>query len=253
MAGQTWLQYAGTYEEEISGAATGITADPAGAAGGTLLTKKFNRVDTVAGINHSVKLPAAKVGKKIFVLNNAGLASLNVLVLPQTGEYIDGYLNGNDVGGLGYVARIPGLQMMTYECYDDGKWTTVKNPRILSFETRVEVLQADIQTSFTTPVTLILQHGSYIIDPISILRTSTNGGYSINTNGAITSDFAKVEQEHTSFDYDLTFSQWKKCIPNANGAYLAPQTGLFFYTKSGNPTGAGGNIKFRIAYNLYLP
>jgi len=88
---QTWLSKYSTYEEEVTGSATGITAFAGGGQGSaTELTSKFNSVDTCATDKDSVKLVAALIGKKQYLFNNtAKLLS----VFPQTGEYINGVIN----------------------------------------------------------------------------------------------------------------------------------------------------------------
>lgn len=251
---KSWLQKYSTYEEEIHGSATGITAFAGGGqASATQLTEKFNRIDTVGAMNASVKLPLAKVGKKCFVMNSVGTESLLVVVFPQSGEYIDGFLNGNDTGGMTFVSRVPGGQMLTYECYDDGKWTTVQAPKVIVLQKRVVVSQSQVQSSFTTAVNLLNQYGNYVIDPLSVSR-SNGAGYSGNTTGQVTEDSTGVEEPIYEFNYG-TSNGFRKCFPNTNGGggVLAGQQGLYFRTKTGNPTGSGGEIKFYIVFALYLP
>src|SRR3990172_3939467 len=88
---QTWLSKYSTYEEEVTGSATGITAFAGGGqASATELTSKFNSVDTCATDKDSVKLVAALIGKKQYVFNNT---TKLLSVFPQTGEYINGVIN----------------------------------------------------------------------------------------------------------------------------------------------------------------
>ena len=88
---KSWYEKYATYEEAVTGTATGITAYATGGqANAVNLTSKYNSVDTCATALDSVKLVAMLIGKTQYVFNNTA----NVLaVYPQSGEYINGALN----------------------------------------------------------------------------------------------------------------------------------------------------------------
>lgn len=111
---QSWYEKYGTYEEAITGSATGITAFAGGGqASATQLTAKFNNVTVVASNGDSVKLPAALTGSKVYVINTDAAQALDVF--PQSGEYIDAVINAASSIGPGGVSR-------GYICVFTGYW-----------------------------------------------------------------------------------------------------------------------------------
>lgn len=101
---QTWLEKYSTYEDEVTGSATGITAYAGGGqASATQLTAKFNEITVVATNNDSVKLPVAMIGKVVYVLNSDAAQTLRVYA--YSGDYVNLTLNGyadvDSVGGGG--------------------------------------------------------------------------------------------------------------------------------------------------------
>ena len=112
---QTWLEKYSTNEDEITGAITGLTAYAGGGQANALqLTEKFNNV-TISGTNlDSVKLPAALVGKKVYVLNSD--AAQTIAVYCASGDYMNNTLNS-------YKALAVG-QGGFFECIYDGYWVS---------------------------------------------------------------------------------------------------------------------------------
>ena len=110
---QTRLQKYGTYEDEVTGTATGITAFAGGGqASATPLTAKYNNI-TVSGTNgDSVKLPIGLIGKEILVQNSDAAQSINVY--PVSGEYINGVLNN--------PSSILATESKRYVCVYTGYW-----------------------------------------------------------------------------------------------------------------------------------
>lgn len=97
-------------------AKNGITAFASGGqASATLLTDVFNRVTTVATAADSVKLPPAKPGMCLFVMNS-GANSMNVF--PSTGDQI------NAVGANGAYAQAAGTRA-EYFCAVEGTWGSI--------------------------------------------------------------------------------------------------------------------------------
>lgn len=112
---QTWLEKYSTYEDEVTGALTGITAHAGGGqASATQLTAKFNTITTVASINDSVKLPTAIVGKTVYVLNGG---ANTVRVYCTSGDYVNGTLNGYVDAGGSYIGAAIAV------CILDGYWS----------------------------------------------------------------------------------------------------------------------------------
>lgn len=94
----------------------GITAFATGGqTNATQLTKTMNRISVCATLNDSVKLPAAKAGDTLFLVNS-GAASANVF--PATGEQI------NAAGANTAVALAAGSKAM-YFCPVDGRWFSI--------------------------------------------------------------------------------------------------------------------------------
>jgi len=117
---QTWLQKYSTYEEEVTGYATGITAYAGGGqASATALTAKYNNVTVVATNNDSVKLPSALTGKRVLVRNSDAAQTLDVY--PQTGEYIDGNAVNTSVN-IGFNTGA------VFECIVPGYWQSISYP-----------------------------------------------------------------------------------------------------------------------------
>lgn len=101
---------------DMGSAANGITARAGGGqANATALTKAINRVTTVGTAGDSVKLPAAKAGASIAVINSTA-TSMNVF--PQTGEDI------NDLGDNAAYAVAANKAVM-FLCAVDGTWDTI--------------------------------------------------------------------------------------------------------------------------------
>jgi len=117
---QTWLEKYSTYEEEVTGAMTGITAYAGGGqANATQLTAKFNNV-TVSGTNgDSVKLPTAIVGKMVIVCNSD--ATQTIAVFPQTGEYMNGTINASSTISPAMA------EVNIFICPFDGYWFAIGN------------------------------------------------------------------------------------------------------------------------------
>lgn len=112
----TFLEQYSTYEEEVTGALTGITAFAGGGqASATALISKYNNV-TISGADlDSVKLPAALVGKKVCVLNTDAAQTIDVF--PQSGEFMDGVVNAaSNIAAVG--------NGKIYECFFDTYWTS---------------------------------------------------------------------------------------------------------------------------------
>lgn len=96
--------------------AKGITAYAGGLqANATQLTAKYNRVDTVATTNDSVKAPAAVPNDECTVINNA---SNDMHLYPKSGENFYGL-------GANVPIVIVGGQKIKLICYDaeTGVWT----------------------------------------------------------------------------------------------------------------------------------
>lgn len=114
---QTWLEKYSTYEDEITGSLTGITAHAGGGqANATNLTAKYNNVTTVASSADSVKVPSALVGKRICIINTGANA---LSAYGQSGDYVNGTLNDFVTIGAGGNAAV-------FECIFDGYWTVLQ-------------------------------------------------------------------------------------------------------------------------------
>lgn len=87
-----------------------------GQASATALTKQINRVTTVASAADSVKLPAAKAGAEVWVINAAAANAMTVY--PQTGEVINA-LSANT--GLSVAAN----KTIAFVCAVDGTWNSL--------------------------------------------------------------------------------------------------------------------------------
>ncbi len=93
---------------------SGITAHAGGGQGSAYaLTKKFNRVDTVATDGDSVKCFQALENKVMTVQNNT-LNAINLF------PFLDDNFLGQAANSSFYLA---GGQQITLFCYDDGEWT----------------------------------------------------------------------------------------------------------------------------------
>lgn len=93
---------------------SGITAFAGGGqASATVLTTNFNRVDTVASTNDSVKFAAA-VAQDYRVVQNYGANDL--FIYPAVGETFYGEAVNDP------ITLAPGNQLVIY-CYNAGVWT----------------------------------------------------------------------------------------------------------------------------------
>lgn len=112
---KTWKEKYNTYEEEVTGTTTGITAFAGGGqASATALTSQWNSVDTVATNYDSVKLAAALIGKKQHVFNN----TTKILSLyPISGEYVNNMLNPR--------INLQPKEVLIVECQIAAKWVIV--------------------------------------------------------------------------------------------------------------------------------
>src|SRR3990167_6232768 len=139
--GQTWLQKYLTYEEEVTGELTAITAFAGGGQGSaTALTYKYNSVDTCATNEDSVKLPAALTGKKITVFNNTAKI---LSIYPISGDYINNTVNLKFNCHAGWV--------QIFECVRDGYWES----KLIQYKLYDVLLT---QTSTNAPVETILEN-----------------------------------------------------------------------------------------------
>ncbi len=100
---------------ETDRAASGITAYAGGGqANAPLLIAQYNRVETVATIADSVKLPPATVGLKVVVINNAA-NSTNVF--PSSGDIINALAADTALACAGGKAT-------TFYCCKAGYWNS---------------------------------------------------------------------------------------------------------------------------------
>lgn len=98
-------------------AANAITAFATGGqANARLLTSSINRVTTVGTAADSVKLPAAKAGMTVIVINAAAANSMNVF--PATG----GVINALAANAAYAVAA---NKAVMFVCAVDGTWNTL--------------------------------------------------------------------------------------------------------------------------------
>lgn len=107
----------GTLIKKPTTVTNGITAFAGGGQGSAVeLVSGINRVTTVATAADSVKLPAAKAGQSITVVNAA--ASNAMAVFPQTGEIINA-LSAN--ASLSVAAN----KAINFYCAVDGTWNSL--------------------------------------------------------------------------------------------------------------------------------
>jgi len=101
---------------DMQSATNGITARAGGGqANATQMTRAINRVTTVATAGDSVKLPAAKAGASVAVINST-TTSMNVF--PSTGDAI------NDIAVNGSYAMAANKQAL-FLCAVNGTWDTI--------------------------------------------------------------------------------------------------------------------------------
>lgn len=97
-------------------AVSGLTAHAGGGqASATSLTKGINRVTVVATIADSVKLPKAKAGMEVVVIN-AAANSMNVF--PQSGESINALANDA-------AFAVAGGKAAVFYSANAGKWHSI--------------------------------------------------------------------------------------------------------------------------------
>jgi len=112
---QTWLEKYSTYEDEVTGSATGITAYAGGGqANATALTSKYNNVTISATNGDSVKLPSALAGKRVYVLNSDAAQTIAVYCI--TGDYMNNTINSFKTLNAG--------QGGIFECIFNGYWVS---------------------------------------------------------------------------------------------------------------------------------
>lgn len=106
----------GSAFEVDNSALSGITARAGGGqALATLLTRTINRITTVASANDSVKLPPAKAGMIVYVINAAAANSMNCF--PATG----GVINALSPDAAFAIAA---NKAVIFVCAVDGTWNT---------------------------------------------------------------------------------------------------------------------------------
>jgi len=239
---QTWLSKYSTYEEEVTGSATGIIAFAGGGqASATELTSKFNSVDTCATDKDSVKLVVALIGKKQYVFNNtAKLLS----VFPKTGEYINGVVDSEYFVLSGEVVMFQSVIGTKWIAKGQVNQETV-------YHAELSLSAAQIKTLNSVPVQIIAAPGvGKAIEVISgsVKYTFVSAAFT-STNLFLQTDTAASNQGVSGTDFTVGVSQFARVLQNVSVNTMVENKALKAQADADSAVG-DGTAKIYITYRI---